>query len=358
MIKKQNILIIALIFCISLLIIINWSSFYKIKNKITNITDIPLSNNLDNNVLNSKNNTKLSLCETMEFTEPSAEEIGYNKLIKKDPFVKYLKFTLNKFANNDYSALNKSDSLPGLFLNQHFEDTAYSDLEKYSKEILKGEFIVLETNIAVGGGSSIVLMFKDYPDKLYYAWVYGDKDKNNNDYFDLRAFNEYTPQQSIENIQKIFINQLCGDSMESNNTALTYDDIINSKIEETESYSYYESKYEGKKIQWRGKISAYYSQITGIKFCIIDDNHTEVDINKPCDWFWASSKETKNADITSINPNWDGLWVNYILNYYKVDFNKNSNFYNDIYTIKGIINGIDCSGDRCIPDIEIINIIK
>ncbi len=41
MIKKQHILIIALIFCISLLIITNWSSFDKRKKQVKNITDIP-----------------------------------------------------------------------------------------------------------------------------------------------------------------------------------------------------------------------------------------------------------------------------------------------------------------------------
>lgn len=359
MIKKQHILIITLIFCISLFIITNWSSFNKKQNQVKNITDTPLSNNLNNDVLNSKDNTRLSLCETIRFTDPSIEEIEYTKAIKNDPFVQYLKFTLNKFADNDYSVLDESGSLPGLFLNQHFEDTAYSDLEKYNNEMLKGEFIILETDIAVGGGSSIILMFKDYPDKIYYAWIYRDKDEKNNDYFDLRAFNEYNQSQNIEDVQKIFINQLCSDTLESNNTPLTYKEVINSKIEETEYYSYYKSKYEGQEIQWQAKISGYYSQITGIKFCIIDKDHTEIDINKPCDWFWANSEETKDADIISINPDWDGLWVNYILNYYKVAFNKNSNFYNDIYTIQGKINGIDClAGDRCIPDIEIINIIK
>lgn len=143
------------------------------------------------------------------------------------------------------------------------------------------------------------------------------------------------------------------------NQPLSYSQIQNSKITTSSDYGYYQSTYKDAVIEWQGKISAYYSQITGIKFCIIDNDHTEIDINKPCDWFWVLSDETKDADSVSVNPGWDGLWVNYILNYYKVSFDKNSNFYNDTYKITGKVRGLDCGvGGKCIPDIEIINITK
>lgn len=137
---------------------------------------------------------------------------------------------------------------------------------------------------------------------------------------------------------------------------ISFNQVVDSKTNETSS-DYYESKYKNEEIVWNGKISGYYSQITGIKFCIVDEDHKEVDINKPCDWFWAFSEKLIDADDTKINPNWDGLWVNYILNYYKVPFDKNTSFYNDIYTITGTINGVDCGiNNKCHPDIEIINI--
>lgn len=143
------------------------------------------------------------------------------------------------------------------------------------------------------------------------------------------------------------------------NKPLNYNQIRDSKIEASSNDGYYQSTYKNSIITWQGKISDYYSQITGIKFCIIDSDHTEINIDKPCDWFWALSDETKDADSILVNPNWDGLWVNYILNYYKVSFDKNSNFYNDTYKITGRIRGLDCGVDnKCIPDIEIINITK
>lgn len=140
---------------------------------------------------------------------------------------------------------------------------------------------------------------------------------------------------------------------------LTYKQVLDSKIEGTEDGDYYKSEYEGQTIEWQGKISAHYSQITGIKFCVVDDEHQNINIDQPCDWFWTFTDDLMGADDRVINPTWDGEWVNYILNYYKVPFDKDSRFYDEIYTIQGKVNGIDCGADdKCVPDIDIINIEK
>ncbi len=140
---------------------------------------------------------------------------------------------------------------------------------------------------------------------------------------------------------------------------LTYNDVVKSMEKCGALNGFCETKYQGNEIEWQGKISAYHSQITGIKFCVIDDEHQDVNINKPCDMFWAFADELMDADIIAINPSWDGQWVKYILNYYNVPFDENSDYYNDVYTVNGTINGIDCAPtDKCSPDIEIINIIK
>ena len=141
-------------------------------------------------------------------------------------------------------------------------------------------------------------------------------------------------------------------------TALTYNQVMGSKLE-PDKIETYESSYDGQVIAWQAKISAYYSQITGIKFCVVDNNHQNVNINKPCDWFWAISKDVMDADITPINPSWDGQWVDYILKYYKVPFDESKLFYNDLYTVTGIVDGIDCGvGSKCVPNIEITSITK
>jgi hypothetical protein len=139
--------------------------------------------------------------------------------------------------------------------------------------------------------------------------------------------------------------------------SLSYSQVVNSKLELDKSSGIYKSRYEGRVIGWKGKISSYYSQITGIKFCVIDQYHQNVDINKPCDWFWASSENIMNGDDIATNPSWDGKWVNYILKYYKVPFDDRKQFYNDLYTVTGIVDGIDCGVDsKCVPNIKIINI--
>lgn len=141
------------------------------------------------------------------------------------------------------------------------------------------------------------------------------------------------------------------------NKQLTYNQVVNSKSEQQDTPDFYKSTHDGQVIKWKAKISTYYSQITGIKFCVVDSEHQNVDINKPCDWFWATSKYVMDADDTLINPSWNGLWVNYILKYYKVPFDDSKQFYNDLYTVTGVVDGIDCGVDsKCVPNIEITTI--
>jgi len=143
------------------------------------------------------------------------------------------------------------------------------------------------------------------------------------------------------------------------NKSLTYNQLMSFELEKYNTPGYFRTKEEGKEIEWQAKISDHYSQITGIKFCVIDDEHQNVDISNPCDMFWSFADELMDVDDITINPDWDGNWVKYILNHYNVPFDENSNYFNDVYTVKGIINGIDCApSDKCSPDIEIISINK
>jgi len=139
----------------------------------------------------------------------------------------------------------------------------------------------------------------------------------------------------------------------------TYKQVVDSKIEPPLSTDFYDTKFNGNIIEWKAKISAYYSQITGIKFCVVDEDHQNINIDEPCDWFWASSGGVMDADNLKKNPSWDGDWVPYILNYYKVPFNENGRYYNEVYTIKGIVDGLNCGfGDKCLPLIQILSITK
>lgn len=178
--------------------------------------------------------------------------------------------------------------------------------------------------------------------------------KNNNKNREIELSHNVLNSTSTNNLSDKIRNNFNDDV-----SNLTYNQVLNSKIEPARSPELYDSRSDGRVIEWNAKISSYYSQITGIKFCIIDNNHQNVDIDKPCDWFWAFSGDVANADNTDLNPGWDGSWVKYILNYYKVPFNKDKRFYNDVYTVKGVVNGFDCGvDDKCIPNIDIISINK
>lgn len=142
-------------------------------------------------------------------------------------------------------------------------------------------------------------------------------------------------------------------------TKLSYNQVMDSKFGEGANVDFYKSSYKGQIIRWQAKISAHYSQITGIKFCVIDKDHKNIDIDEPCDLFWAFSGEVMDADIIEKNPKWDGYWVDYILNYYKVPFDQNSRFYDDIYTITGLVGDFDCGiAEKCVPNIDIISIVN
>ncbi len=82
------------------------------------------------------------------------------------------------------------DGYYGTYQKKHCEDSAYNPMTgpaffSEDSNFLRSKFIVLQTDIAPGGGESIILMFKDKPDKIFYAWVY-----NRDNYYDYR-YNTY-----------------------------------------------------------------------------------------------------------------------------------------------------------------------
>lgn len=130
--------------------------------------------------------TNDELCKGEYFVAPLEQEITYDNEIKKDEFVKYLREVLDKSVSGD-----------------NFDLVDYADY-------MKSKFIVLTIDIAPGGGASIVLIFKNRPDKVFYVWIYKYEDNSG---YDLRGFTEYNLAKNeapnIEKTQKLFINQLC-----------------------------------------------------------------------------------------------------------------------------------------------------
>src|SRR3989344_9210150 len=175
--------------------------------------------------------SQVELCKAGAFSSPLAQEIDFNKGVVKDRFVQYLRIALDNWLSRKYGTATKPETSyeclhTGLLDGKQCPDGAFDDgdyengLSKISQDYLKSKFVVLQTDPAPGGGESIVLIFKDKPDKAFYAWVYrywenDPLDPKDIRGFDLRALNEYdlTENQapSLQETQKMFINQLCGD---------------------------------------------------------------------------------------------------------------------------------------------------
>ncbi len=119
--------------------------------------------------------------------------------------------------------------------------------------------------------------------------------------------------------------------------------------------------YKGREIKWRGKIASKYSQIDGIKFCIIDDSHKNPDIYSECDWFWAIPKELATEKDSSYQSDWNGNLVELMFkNYSNIDYDK-INSEKDEFIITGKLDSLDTEVDyfnRVIPSIEVTKIEK
>jgi len=117
------------------------------------------------------------------------------------------------------------------------------------------------------------------------------------------------------------------------NSDLTYNQVVNLK-----------DKSIKQEIIWYGKVATDLSQIDGIKFWIIDKEHT----NKE-KWFWSYDEDTQQLPQEA-----SGNWVNYTLNKYVgiSDHNEDT-----IFEIKGEVINIDCDvAEYCVPNVRLSEI--
>ncbi len=170
------------------------------------------SNTLINNVAHSRE----ELCLPGSYSPPTVAELSFDKRVAQDGFVTYLRQSLNAYLAKSYAACSAANCPLGLLDGVHYPDSAVSELDALPpeyKDYLQSKFVVLSTDIAPGGGESIVIIFKDKPDILFYAWVYGYHGHG----FDLRGFSVYDPAKngapSILETQKTYIDQLCNEAL-------------------------------------------------------------------------------------------------------------------------------------------------
>lgn len=160
--------------------------------------------------------TREQLCLSGTYSTPTKQEIEYNAMIAKDGPVIYLRRALDAYLDKSYKTCawenyrdKKSDCI---YLNDSILP-ALDQLVSEKNGYLQSKFIVLSTDIAVGGGEDITLLFKDKPDTLFVAWVYINEDE----VYDLKGFDVFNPEdyggQSIKDAQESYINQICDQTM-------------------------------------------------------------------------------------------------------------------------------------------------
>jgi hypothetical protein len=133
--------------------------------------------------------SRTELCKAGTYTTPSAEEKAYMSRMNRDKFVIQLRKEINDFLSGNASAqISKI-------------------LTRIPPEYLSSKFTVVETDIAPGGGESILLIFNSNPDRVFYAWVYAQPDTP----YEVRALHELhdAEESDIVGTQKELINQIC-----------------------------------------------------------------------------------------------------------------------------------------------------
>lgn len=135
---------------------------------------------------------------------------------------------------------------------------------------------------------------------------------------------------------------------------ISYDTVVNSKP----------NSYIGKRVTWTGKIAINLSQISGIKFWIVDKQH-QPDSSKDNAWFWAIPKELATKEDPSYKEGWNGYWGEFMFkNYSKIDYDTVDTS-NDVFLVTGTVENLDCTypnGDNtiesCVPNLVIEKIEK
>jgi len=130
---------------------------------------------------------------------------------------------------------------------------------------------------------------------------------------------------------------------------LSYADVVNkdSLFDKNEVDGSIKTPYVGKKIQWQAKIASSLTQRDGIKFCVIDDKHQNIDSSGNCDWFWLSDKNLGTKDDPNFSDSAD--WFDYIFKTYSDINPQKINWDKDSFLVTGEIEGADGAFDKPIP---------
>lgn len=112
------------------------------------------------------------------------------------PSVNALRTILNKYLNGE------TDGMYDQVLKEGDMDGSVCGLEAFDKKYYESKFIIWDTETAKYGGRITHVIFTDYPDKIFFTWVYNIGDDENPEY-ELRSFCENGPREEKEEFTKM-----------------------------------------------------------------------------------------------------------------------------------------------------------
>lgn len=124
----------------------------------------------------------------------SSKNIDNYYKVYQDPYVIYLRKSLNAYLADDSSGVNISMAA----VKEDRREGIITGLDAFDKSYYKSKFVVLTIGNNIGGGKDIQILFQDKPDRIFYAWVY----KLSTGDYELRGFNsrENFDKQAMDKI--------------------------------------------------------------------------------------------------------------------------------------------------------------
>lgn len=115
----------------------------------------------------------------IHFTQAQLQEYY---LSYEDPYVIALRTALDGYLDGT----NKGMDDPQLVIKADKREGYIDGLSSFSKNYYKSKFIVYAIEDSLAGGKQIAIIFQDYPDKMFDAWIYKTADNN----YYLRGFSQ------------------------------------------------------------------------------------------------------------------------------------------------------------------------
>lgn len=196
-------------------------------------------------------------------------------------------------------------------------------------------FLVSITTHRLLGGEKISLVKKDF---------FAEYSVNKVIYIDDKETEELPNDPNIiwnEILRKLGINEVAEKSSYNTSSSLTYDQAIGLG-----------QKAVGKEVVWTGEVAHELSQISGIKFWIVDGSHPANGKRQGYEWFWALDEDTMYLPLAA-----DGQWVTYLMAKFVGDYDCDD----CRYEVRGRIYSLDCDfysvadfgKEICIPNVFI-----